>query len=173
MTEQPDRSGQPEPRPGPESTPDALAPFRPRRGRAVALGIVWSSLIVFGVIAVVMPTQSDGRWGVGDRLMFFGLGVAVAFIAWRYASIVAVPSRAGLVVRNLVLTRTLEWPEIVGIQFGGGEPWVTLDLEEGDTVAVMAIQKADGAVSGREASRLAALIQAFGETAGPPLPDVP
>jgi hypothetical protein len=146
---------------------DALAPFRPKRGRAVALGVVWTALVVFGAIAVVMPAQPDGRWGLGDRLMFFGLGVGVAFVAWRYASIVAVPSREGLVVRNLVATRSLEWPEIVGIQFGGGQPWVTLDLEEGDTVAVMAIQKADGPVAGREASRLAALVQAFGEASEP------
>ena len=156
--------------PGAESGPDALAPFRPRRGRTVALVVAWSSLVVFGVIAVVMPAQADGRWGVGDRLMFFGLGVAVALVAWRYASIVAVPSRAGIVVRNLMLTRTLTWPEVVGIQFGGGEPWVTLDLEDGDSVAVMAIQKADGPVAGREASRLAALIQAFGEASEPERP---
>ena len=156
--------------PGAESGPDALAPFRPRRGRTVALVVAWSSLVVFGVIAVVMPAQADGRWGIGDRLMFFGLGVAVALIAWRYASIVAVPSRAGIVVRNLMLTRTLTWPEVVGIQFGGGEPWVTLDLEDGDSVAVMAIQKADGPVAGREASRLAALIQAFGEASEPERP---
>jgi hypothetical protein len=136
----------------------------------VALVVAWSSLVVFGVIAVVMPAQADGRWGVGDRLMFFGLGVAVALVAWRYASIVAVPSRAGIVVRNLMLTRTLTWPEVVGIQFGGGEPWVTLDLEDGDSVAVMAIQKADGPVAGREASRLAALIQAFGEASEPERP---
>jgi hypothetical protein len=136
----------------------------------VALVVAWSSLGVFGVIAVVMPAQADGRWGVGDRLMFFGLGVAVALVAWRYASIVAVPSRAGIVVRNLMLTRTLTWPEVVGIQFGGGEPWVTLDLEDGDSVAVMAIQKADGPVAGREASRLAALIQAFGEASEPERP---
>ena len=149
------------------TAPDPLAPFRPRRGRVVALGVAWASLAVFGAIAVVMPAQADGRWGLGDRLMFFGLGVVVAFVAWRYASIVAVPSRQGIVVRNLVLTRTLEWPEIVRVQFGGGEPWVSLDLEDGDTVAVMAIQKADGDVSGKEASRLAALVQAFGETAEP------
>jgi hypothetical protein len=136
----------------------------------VALVVALMSLVVFGAIAVVMPTQADGRWGVGDRLMFFGLGVAVALIAWRYASIVAVPSRAGIVVRNLVLTRTLTWPEVVGIQFGGGEPWVTLDLEDGDSLAVMAIQKADGPVAGREASRLAALIQAFGEASEPERP---
>ena len=164
------------PHPGPDQgahpTPgsDAWAPFRPKRGRAVAIGVVWSSLVVFGVIAVVMSSQGEGRWGLADGLMFFSLGVAVALIAWRYASIVAVPSRAGLVVRNLVLTRTLEWPEIVGIQFGGGEPWVTLDLEDGDSVAVMAIQKADGPVAGREASRLAALIQAFGEAPEPEHP---
>jgi hypothetical protein len=136
----------------------------------VALAVGWLSLVVFGVIAVVMPAQAGGPWGIGDRLMFFGLGVAVALIAWRYASIVAVPSRSGLVVRNLMLTRTLAWPEVVGIQFGGGEPWVTLDLEDGDSVAVMAIQKADGPVAGREASRLAALIQAFGEASEPERP---
>lgn len=165
----------PGPQPGAQPDPgsDAWAPFRPRRGRTVALGVVWSSLVVFGVIAVVMPSQVDGRWGLGDRVMFFGLGVAVALIAWRYASITAVPSRAGLVVRNLVLTRTLVWPEIVGIQFGGGEPWVTLDLEDGDSVAVMAIQKADGPVAGREASRLAALVQALGEATEPKRPSDP
>ena len=149
------------------SDADPLAPFRPRRGRAVALGAAWTSLVVFGAIALLMPTQTLGHWGVADRLMFFGLGVVLALIAWRYASIVAVPSREGLVVRNLVVTRTLEWAEVVGVQFGGGEPWVSLDLEDGDTVAVMAIQKADGEVAGREASRLAALVQAFGETREP------
>lgn len=152
---------------GSGASSDALAPFRSRRGRAVALGAMWTSLVVFGAIGVVMSTQSVAGWGPGDGLMFFGLGVLIALIAWRYASIVAVPSRSGLVVRNLVLTRTLEWPEIVRIQFGGGEPWVSLDLEDGDTVAVMAIQKADGPVAGREASRLAALVQAFGEAREP------
>ncbi|KRF41512.1 PH domain-containing protein [Terrabacter sp. Soil810] len=166
MTQQPPS----QPAPDPSADSAAWAPFRPKRGRAVALGVVWSSLAVFGAIAVVMPAQVDGRWGLGDRLMFFGLGVVIAFLAWRYASIAAVPSRAGLVVRNLVLTRTLEWPEVVGIQFGGGEPWVTLDLEDGDTVAVMAIQKADGPLAGREASRLAALVQAFGEAREPDRP---
>jgi hypothetical protein len=159
-------NGDPAPAPAPHQG-DALAPFRPRRGRAVALAVVWGSLLLFGAIALLMPTQSDGRWGLGDRLMFFGLGVALAVVAWRYAAIVAVPSREGLVVRNLVVTRSLEWAEVVGVQFGGGEPWVSLDLEDGDTVAVMAIQKADGAVAGREASRLAALVQAFGEAQEP------
>ena len=143
---------------------DAFATFRPRRGRAVALGVVWASLAVFGGLALLMPAETLGQWSIVDRLMFFALGVVIAVVAWRYASISAVPTREGLVVRNLVLTRTLTWPEVVGVQFGGGEPWVSLDLDDGDTLAVMAIQKADGDVAGREASRLAALVQAFGES---------
>jgi len=127
---------------------------------------MWSTLLLFGLIAVFIPEQVDGRWGLADRLMLFGLGVAIAVLAWRYASIAAVPSRERLVVRNLVVTRTLEWPEVIGVQFGGGAPWVTLDLDDGDTVAVMAIQKADGELANREASRLAALVQAFSEAHG-------
>lgn len=147
----------------PSGEGDALATFRPRRGRAVAFGVVWTSLAVFGGLALLMPAETLGQWSIVDRLMFFALGVVIAVVAWRYASISAVPTRGGLVVRNLVLTRTLSWPEVVGVQFGGGEPWVSLDLDDGDTLAVMAIQKADGDVAGREASRLAALVQAFGE----------
>ena len=45
-----------------------------------------SGLTLVWVIAVVMPAQAGGRWGVGDRLMFFGLGVASAVVAWRSAA---------------------------------------------------------------------------------------
>ena len=137
----------------------------PDRGRVVDL----RGRPVAGAAVVAIPQGAlrDRAFSpsdpVADRIMLFGLGVVIAALAWRYASIIAIPSRGGLMVRNLVLTRTLEWPEIVGIQFGGGEPWVSLDLVDGDTLAVMAIQKADGEISGREASRLAALVQAFGE----------
>ena len=49
------------------------------------------------------------------------------------------------------------------MEFGGGEPWVTLDLDDTDTVAVMAIQRADGATAMTEAQRLAGLVRDLGE----------
>ncbi|WP_347350158.1 PH domain-containing protein [Intrasporangium sp.] len=154
--------------PGASGSAEAFALFRPRRGRLVALGIVWGSLVLFGVLAVLLPTVAGNAiWSTVDRLMFFAIGVLIALLAWRYASLRAVPSRAGLVVRNLVVTRHLEWAQIVSVQFGGGAPWVTLDLDDLDTVAVMAIQKADGAFAEHEASRLAALVEALGEPSGP------
>ena len=80
----------------------------------------------------------------------------------RYADVMAlddVRAATGLVIRNLIVTRTLEWSQIINVQFGGGAPWVSVDLDDTDTVAVMAIQRADGAAGQAEAARLSALVQ--------------
>ena len=144
--------------PGPS---DPYAVFRPRRGRRVALTMAVLSLLIFGGGAISLPRVDPlfGGWGVLDRLLLLSCGVAVSALLWRFASIRAVPSTQGLVIRNLITTRTVEWTQIVRVQFGGGAPWVSVDLDDTDTVAVMAIQKADGAFGGAEAARLSALVQ--------------
>jgi len=141
--------------------PDPYAVFRPRAGRRVAATMSVLSVVIFTSGAVLMPSAdpSLGGWSLSDRLVLTCCGLAVAAGLWRFASIRAVPSRAGLEIRNLVSTRTLVWAQIISVQFGGGAPWVSLDLDDTDTVAVMAIQKADGAFGQAEAARLAALVQ--------------
>jgi len=143
------------------ATPDPYAVFRPRRGRRVALTMAVLSMLIFVSGAISLPRVDPlfGGWGVPDRLLLVGCGAAVSALLWRYATIRAVPSTQGLVIRNLLTTRTLEWAQIVGVLFGGGAPWVSVDLDDTDTVAVMAIQKADGAFGQAEAARLAALVQ--------------
>jgi MFS family permease len=149
----------------------AFAPFRPRRGRVVATVSAVATLLVFAVVAVVLPGPAQGgAWRTGDRLFFAGVGVAMALLLWRFASIRALPTRESLTVRNLFLTRTLSWREVVDVRFVEGDPWVTLELSDTDTVAVMAIQKADAGFGRAEAGRLAALVQALGPTV--PSPDV-
>jgi hypothetical protein len=119
------------------------------------------SVLIFTGGALSLPPVDPlvGEWGALDRLMLVAGGVAVAAFLWRFASIRAVASPGGLVVRNLLTTRTLEWAQIIRVQFGGGAPWVSVDLDDTDTVAVMAIQKADGAFGRAEAARLSALVQ--------------
>ena len=143
------------------ATPDPYDVFRPRRGRRVASTMAVLSLLIFagGAISLPMVDPLFGGWDVPDRLLLVGCGVAVSAFLWRYATIRAVPSPQGLVIRNLLTTRTLEWEQIVDVLFGGGAPWVSVDLDDTDTVAVMAIQKADGAFGRAEAARLSALVQ--------------
>jgi hypothetical protein len=143
----------------PQSDPYAV--FRPRRGRRVATAMSALSVVIFTGGALSMPSVDPrvGGWSVLDRLFLICCGLAFAASLWRFASIRAIPSTRGLVIRNLVTTRTLEWAQIIRVQFGGGAPWVSVDLDDTDTVAVMAIQRADSAFGQAEASRLSALVQ--------------
>jgi hypothetical protein len=148
---------------------DAYAVFRPRRGRQFALGFAGAQLAVFVVLAVVLPIGGLGGWGVSDSVMLVVLGLLVAWALARFAAIRATPSPAGLVVRNILVTTTLEWSQVTGVRFTGGDPWLYLDLASGDDIAVMAVQKSDGGFARQEAGRMAALLQAHGRpgAAGP------
>ena len=135
------------------------APFIPRRGRVMAIITALISVVLFGLIAVLLPGfDVGGRWGPVDKLMVFGLGLAVAALLVRYARIGAWPQAEGLRVRNLMVSQLLPWQEIEDIRFDGGDPWVQIDLVAGETIAVMAIQRADGDEGVAQAQRLAELV---------------
>jgi hypothetical protein len=140
-------------------TDPAYEVFRPRRARRVAFTVAVTSIALFTVLAIFGPEGSFG-WKLPDRIALVAFGCVIAAIMWRYASLRAEPSPAGLIVRNLATTRRLDWAEIVTVHLIVGAPWVTLDLADGDDMAVMAIQKADGDLARTEASRLAALVAA-------------
>jgi hypothetical protein len=126
----------------------------------VAYPVAAMTLVVMVAVAVLLPGES--QWG--DRAGFVLFGLAVAWFLHRQASVRAVPSETGLEVRNLFLRRTLEWAQVVDVRFGGGRPWAQLDLSDGDTLAVMAVQRADGARAEVEASRLATLVALHSQT---------
>ncbi len=143
---------------------DAYRPFVSRRARVVATTMGALSLVIFGGLAVLLPTNAGlTTWQGGDRVLVALIGVLIAAGCWRYAGIRAVPTPDGLLVRNLVVTRRVAWAQVIGVQFGGGAPWVTLELDDTDTVAVMAIQRADGEQAEQEAVRLAGLVRDLGE----------
>ena len=146
-----------DPTPVPHPTPaDAQATFRPRRGRFLPLVMAGVAVVVCTIVAIGMGAA--GEWQVGDQLALVGLGLAMAAFLGRYASIKAVPDGAGLTVRNLMLTRTVTWDEVIEVRFPDGAPWVTLELDDGDELAVMAIQRADGRLGRDEAMRLARIV---------------
>lgn len=130
--------------------------FRPRRGRVVPLVMATVALVITAGVALGMGRAG---WAGGDQLALFGLGAGLAAFLGRYASIRAVGDDVGLTVRNLLLTRTVLWDEIVEVRFPDGAPWVSLELTDTDELAVMAIQRADGEDARAEARRLAALVE--------------
>lgn len=129
------------------------APFRPRLARVVPLVIAGLVVVLTGVLVVVMDSI-----GTLDRAGFVLFSLAIAWFCWRQASVSAVPDATGLRVRNLLITTHVTWAQVVSVRFGQGRPWVQLDLADGDTLAVMGVQRADGPYAEREARRLATLV---------------
>ncbi|MGL5931230.1 MAG: PH domain-containing protein [Dermatophilaceae bacterium] len=133
-------------------------PFRPRRGRAVPLAAAAVTMLVCAGVGAGMVRA--GAWGPADLVALVAFGALIAAFLLRYAVIRAVPTDAGLVVRNLFLTRTVPWHDIVAVLFPEGDPWVSVELVDTDVVAVMAVQRVDGEHGRTEARRLAALVAA-------------
>ena len=157
-----DGEGRPE---GARVTRESLhAPFRPFRARAVSRVIATVELLVVGVPALLINRSGPGAFSWTDRLSIFALGLVIAAFIFRFSFLSAIPSESGLVVHNLVQTTRLEWAQIVSVRFGGGNPWVLLDLDDGDTLAVMAVQRADAARGEAEAQRLATLVALHSQT---------
>ena len=138
------------------SSKDPYAVFRPRRGALVARLCAGAFVIVFAGLAVLQP----GGWSLPDRVLLVIFALVVAGGLWRFGMVRAVPTTTGLRVVNLVHSRDLVWAQIVRVTtFGGGSPWVVLELSDTEEVAVMGIQRADGDFARAEAARLAALVE--------------
>lgn len=135
----------------------ADAPFRPRRGRLVPQVVAVTFVMVCLAVAVGMGLT--GHWNVFDQAALAVFGLAVGAFIGRYSLIRAVPRPEGLAVRNLVQSRTVAWDEVVAVRFADGDPWVTLELDDGDDLAVMAIQRVDAELGRAEARRLATLVR--------------
>jgi len=133
-------------------------PFRPTAARWVASALAVVVLVFMVTLALVLPAVAGEGVGLPDRVGIAGFGVAVSWFLGRQAGVRADPDETGLTVRNLLLTRRVEWAEIVSVRFGQGRPWVQLDLADGDTLSVMGVQSADGARASAEAVRLSTLV---------------
>jgi hypothetical protein len=140
------------------------APFRPKRARLMARTIATVEFLVVGIPALFVAESGPGKFSWGDRLAILALGTVIAVVIFRFSMLSAIPGEDGLVVHNVLFTKRLEWAQIVSVRFGGGNPWVLLDLDDGETMAVMAIQRADGPRGEAEAGRLATLVALHSQT---------
>lgn len=127
--------------------------------RAVLLGLALATQLLFLAIAVFGPPE----WQRHDRIAFGVTGLLFATVLLVLARPVAKADEHGLTVVNFVRTRRLEWAQILRVQLRKGDPWVLLDLSDGGTLAVVAIQPGSGVRQAVRAAReLRACVDAYG-----------
>ena len=77
-----------------------------------------------------------------STIVFIGLLYAVAGYALARSRVVA--SESGVVVVNGYKRHDYEWAEVLSIHLPPGAPWATIDLADGTTASLLAIQGSDG-----------------------------
>lgn len=128
---------------------DAGGAGLPRTWRPLGVRL---AVVFFG--ALLLLTCAFAWFGfpqeIRDKFTFFQLstlavlGLMAGSVGWALARsrVVALPER--LVVVNGFKRREWEWPEVVAIRLPRGAPWASLDLADGTSSPVMALQSTDG-----------------------------
>ena len=133
--------------------------WQPVLTRVVLLGLAAVSVAFFALIAAIGAPD----WQRHDRIGIGSSGIVFALVLVVLARPKARADRAGLTVVNFVRKRRLEWPQILAVNLHLGDPWVTLDLADGGTLAVVAIQPGAGRKQAwRMTEELRACVDAYG-----------
>ncbi|MET8540551.1 PH domain-containing protein [Kitasatospora sp. NPDC004799] len=114
--------------------------WAPRRTRAVLLPVCVLLVVLFAVMAVLLPEN----WQLNDRIMMTASGLLFAGVGLMLARPRVSADAEGVTVVNFVRRRRLAWAEIVRVNFRQGDPWATLDLADGTSLAAVGIQSGVG-----------------------------
>lgn len=100
--------------------------------------------VVCAAAWMAFPPHIQDRFSLYQRLtlVFLGLLVLATFHALVRSRATATTER--LVVVNGYRRREFEWAQVVAVTMPRGAPWAVLDLADGETCKVLAIQASDG-----------------------------
>jgi hypothetical protein len=120
---------------------------RPRRLLLVCRAAGAVLLAVFGVVAYLLPRGSAGgeQFGVADQVAFFLIGVLLSAVVLQFTRVRVVADERGVRVRNYVGEKFVPWQVVAGVRMDDGSSWASLDLQDDDTIALLAVQANDGA----------------------------
>ena len=121
----------------------------PRTWRPLGVRIAGTvaALLLVGLCVgawIALGEDIRGRFTLWQRSTLIGLGLmgAVVWLALLRSRVTAAVDEVAVV--NGFKRRDLAWAQIVAVRLRRGAPWAEMDLSDGTTIAVMAIQGSDG-----------------------------
>ena len=140
--------------------------FRPVRARAVVYVCAAAVLVTLVALAIALPSGGPHPWGPWSRLGVVLFALLAVFVLHRLASVRVETSDDGILVANVIGRRRLEWAEVVGVRLLRDDPWMLLDLSDGQALAAMGVQKSEGERAQRQARDFARLVTEHTRIAG-------
>jgi len=147
--------------PEPISLPYRIRPLGARVAAAVASGAI---VFVVTVLWLAMSDEVRATFTLFQRITLVLVFVAMIGLLYALFRTSALVADEGLKVTNGYKVRSLEWAQVVRVTISRHRPWALLDLDDGSTVSVMAIQTSDGDRARQDTRRLAAVIAAKSQT---------
>ncbi|MFJ1916715.1 PH domain-containing protein [Streptomyces sp. NPDC088147] len=147
---------------GRSGPPPLPVTFRPTRTRAVLLTVGVVMFAVITAIGLVLDQLS-----AGERMSFIFTALLFLGVLMLLSRPKAVADDTGVTVVNITRRRRLEWAEILRVNLRPGDPWVFLDLSDGSSLPVLAIQPGIARAHAiRDARALRALADSHSSAAG-------
>ncbi|WP_344971147.1 PH domain-containing protein [Salinactinospora qingdaonensis] len=131
--------------------------------RVVGYGLAVLCMATMVTLAIILPET----WRLQDRLGLVFLGLLLVGGLYLLTRPKVVVAESSVTVVNVIRTYVLEWAEIIDVRMPVGEPWPTVDLADGSTLAVMGIQSNDGALARSCLAQFRALLHERGEAQEP------
>ncbi|GEP34020.1 membrane protein [Nocardioides szechwanensis] len=135
--------------------PHTWRPLGPRIAGIVAGAVV---LVITVFLWVGFDAETRAAVTPFQRGTVVAFGLLAASVIHALARSRADAEIDGLVVVNGYRRHTYAWEQIIAVRMPPGAPWVTLDLADGTTASVMAIQGSDGERAKRALRQLRALV---------------
>jgi Bacterial PH domain len=132
--------------------------FRPLGARIATGAAAVTIVAAVTFLWVMLPSEVQDEFSLIQRLTLLVFFAAVLVLLNAIFRTSARASEDGLIVVNGYKRRELEWSQIVRISLTPNRPWALMDLDDGTTLSVMAIQTSDGARATRSARQLAVVI---------------
>jgi Bacterial PH domain len=148
------------------STVSGRRVFRPRRARVIVYVLAVAMLVTLVWIAFALPSGGEHRWGNESRASLVLLAVLFCLPLHRLAAVRVVTDDAGVTVVNVVRRHRLAWAQIVGVRLSQDDPWLVLDLDDGEALQAMGVARSEGVAAQRAARDFARLVNEHSQVPG-------
>jgi hypothetical protein len=116
---------------------------RPRRLRRIATGLAVGVVVVFGVLALLLPAGEGELYGPVDQVAFFLIGVVISGCVLVFTRFRVRADARGVWARNALGERFFPWELVVSVDLPSGATWAQLELHDDETVPLLAVQTSD------------------------------
>lgn len=119
---------------------------RPRRLTWTVAVLAVLVVVAFAVIGAALRggPEGDAQFQLADQIAMTLLGVAIGGSVLLLARPRIEADERGIRVRNVLGYRFFPWEVVAAVRLDDGAPWASLDLQDDDTVGLLAVQTNDG-----------------------------